>query len=279
MKHCFITPIHYLNTPVWQASDMLLVLSHLLDERCTNEYAQQIVQWKKEVGGDVVLDNGLYENHIPEAGSTLLMKAYYIGASSVFAPDYLYDCQKTRESLFEFVALRDQLEKDLSETHNRPVVLPKVNYVVQANNVQEYMDEFGAAQDYPIAMIGLSILAIPKAFSQITGVDSISLNRAVALPLLDAEFHVKKPCHMLWLWESLVDIRIAKNYEWIVSNDSCLAFWTGYKWADICYDDNGVLISGKPKAKLDFELIDPAWYERGEDDMLKNVGIIKAITH
>lgn len=272
MKHCYITPIDYLLTDVSLQSEVLLVLSHLLDEKCENQYAKNIAEWKRITKREVILDNGLYENHVPESMDTLMEKAMLIEANSVFAPDYLYDRAKTKQALLEFIELRNQLEEELGDN------VPKVNYVIQANTYNEYIEEFVAAQDYDINMIGLSILSIPYCFKQETFQDSISINRMFALQELDHRIknkEYKKPAHMLGLGESLIDLKVAKQFSWVKSNDSCLAFWTACKWEEYCYDNNWVLKLGKPEDKLDFNL--PLTKDYDSTLALQNIKIIKSI--
>lgn len=271
MKHSYIVPTQYINQPFNEQSDFLLALSHLIDIDCRNEYAQAIMAWSRNTWKPIILDNGLYENSVPETMDTLLLKAHKIGAESVFAPDFLYDTIKTREALFRFEAHKARMEEE------RWVELPAINYVIQANNYQDYINEFKQAQLYNVNLIGLSILAIPKAFSLLTWIEWISVNRAVALPMLDdaiSGFWTKKKAHLLWLGESLIDIKIAKQYPWIVSNDSCLCFWTWYKWYEFSYNEHWVLRMGKPKDKLDFDL---SLTHYNEDLINNNIQILNSI--
>lgn len=109
MLHCFIAPTHFINDPeIGGRSDFLLALSHLVDQHATNEYAQAAIEFKK-TGKQVFLDNGLFENHVPEAIESLVHKAMLIKADVVFAPDHLYDNEKTKEAFDEFYRVAKEM--------------------------------------------------------------------------------------------------------------------------------------------------------------------------
>lgn len=284
MQHSFIVPTKYILDPeIGLKSDFILALSHLIDDDLTNEYAQSLLKRKELTGKPIILDNGLYENHKPESWRSLWMKAINLWAISVFAPDHLYGCEKTREALFEFMDIGVELEKELN------ITLPGVNYVIQAHTPEEYIEEFIRAQDYPIEMIWLSILSIPKCFEKITNTRWISLNRAIALWILDKCCVVKKKAHLLGLGESCADIYVARQLEWCVSNDSCLGFRCPPNVRS--HSERGVVYFGKPEKKLDFNYTIPERLESSvmspgnthlsdrRFDIIRNMERLYAIMH
>lgn len=225
----------------------MLVLSHLLDEDCTNEYAQEVIKRKASTGWHIVLDNWLYENHVPESGEILWRKAYKIWATTVFAPDYLYDRLKTKMALQLFM----QIGYTMSSQYN--IVLPKCSYVVQADNVFDYLEEYEEASKYDVHMIGMSILSVPKSFSELTWTDDISINRAVAISMIDKAPYKKKDTHLLGLGNSLIDISMASQVDRCISNDSSVPFWAQVVDGST-YNQYGWLTNAKPKKHLDFNL-------------------------
>ena len=104
IKHSVITPTKFINDPeIWGRGDFILALSHLIDDNCENEYTEAIMSsWR-----DIWLDNGLFENGTPEDHNSLLMKAIRIGAIGVFASDYLYDAESSKEALERMVQIRN----------------------------------------------------------------------------------------------------------------------------------------------------------------------------
>jgi hypothetical protein len=239
MKHCIITPTKYINDPdIGGRSDFLLALSHLIDIDCQNEYSQAVLEfWKTK---PIYLDNWLFENHVPENFNTLIDKWIKIWAEYVFAPDVLYNNKETQKELIRFT---EEVKKKWAKF--------KIAYVVQAESMEEYLEAFNwALNNKDISLIWLSILSIPHSFSDFTWTPDITTNRIVALKFLHNKFKITKPCHLLWLWWSLEDLKIAKNYSWIISNDSSSAFQT---WcAEKIYINNQVP-GGKIEKKVDFE--------------------------
>lgn len=217
MKHCIITPTKYINDPkIGGQSDFFLALSHLLDEGCSNEYAQEIRKFQA-TGKQVYLDNGLFENHTPEAPESLIKKAILLGADYVFAPDHLFDNEKTQTAFVEF----SKMARELGYSG-------KLAYVVQAQDMLTYISGYKWAEKNPeVDLIGLSILSIPRSFGDEKN-QSIMHNRRVAIQMLDIYLDPKKPAHMLGLGEGLQDLIDAQKYPWIISNDSCSAYMTGF---------------------------------------------------
>jgi len=266
MKHCFITPTKFINDPeIGGQSDFLLALSHLMNETMDNAYVDALREFSKTK--PVILDNGLFENGVPESGEELLFKAIDIGASYVFAPDYLYEAEATRQAFEDFA--------DLAETVGvGPEGSTKLAYVVQANSHNEFLTEFAWANANPrISLIGLSILSVPHCFSELTRTDDITINRMIAMRELD-KIHegAIKPCHLLGLGEGLTDLISGVTYPWIYSNDSSSAFQTGkfektYK--------HYMVPGGKVHEKVDFDQQDLTPAQRTA--ILSNISTIKSI--
>lgn len=236
MQHCIITPTKHINNPTtgWQ-SDFLLVLSHLLNSECDNAYAKEVLKFK-ETWKRIYLDNGLFENHIPEWSLSLLKKAILIQADYVFAPDHLYKRKETEIDFSIFVDLAKEIWFQW-----------KLAFVVQADNAMDYIKSFEWANNNPdVWLIWLSILSVPKSFGW-----KIHTARMTCMNTLHNLFPTIKDCHMLWLWDSVIELRVAKNYPWIISNDSCSAFMTGLHRKQ--YKETGMVPGGKVQEKVNFE--------------------------
>lgn len=255
------------NPEIGWKSDFMLVLSHLLDEDCRNDYAEAVILFR-ESGKEIYLDNGLFENHEPESGESLLRKAELIGATYVFAPDHLYNAQKTRESFEEFKNLRNKLNVDV-----------KLAYVVQADNPLDYLNEYKwAEENEDIDLIWQSILSIPKSFEQITQTSDITLNRVVCIKILEDFIKPKKDAHLLGLGSSLGDITYAKHYPYIISNDTSSAFQNGLFGRWYILDENEEFYEvdwGKVEEKVNFDLKNLS--EKEEKQIKENVLKFKEI--
>lgn len=217
MQISYITPTKYIKKYGSQ-SDFILALSHLIDEKEINEYEKAILETKLPI----LLDNGLFENQVPESLYSLVKKASRIGATHFFAPDKLFDSKGTEKELNKTI-------KHLKELNNGL----KIAAVVQADNFEDYIDQLLAFNENPdVDIIGLSILSIPKSFYEEVGKYDITESRVYLLKKMkDMELHDEikwKNCHLLGLGNSYEDVIYANdNCPWVKSNDTSSAFWNG----------------------------------------------------
>ena len=226
MKNCIITPTKYINhKEIWRRSDFLLVLSHLLDPDCTNDYAKEVKKFKTETWRAIYLDNGLFENHIPERWESLLRKGMLLWADYIFAPDVLYDREATEREFEKFNELKKSYETDI-----------KLAYVVQASDPIEYLVSYKWAEENPdITMIWLSILTLPYCFEWLDhsrdAFAEISKARMKWIQALDIVINPKKKAHLLWLWDDpVMELQAARiAHRFIETNDSCSAYMTWKK--------------------------------------------------
>jgi hypothetical protein len=243
IKTAFITPTVYINK-FGSQGDFQLGLSHLLNNECDNDYAQALKNTKQKI----VLDNGTFEKGNPEGIGSLLQKAGKIGASVVFAPDYLYNAQKTRFTLDVTIYELRQLQLDKSI---------KIGAVVQAKDKQEWLSFYKELTLNPdVSMIGLSILAIPYVYKM-----PITEARIACMKdLLKMNINHKK-CHLLGLGSSLKDVIFAsQNCPFVYSHDSSSAFWNAMQHKKIL--DDGDIEGGKTESRVDFN------FNSGTDDQL-----------
>ncbi len=251
-KLAIITPTAFIEE-FGNQGDFHLGLSHLLDNNEQNEYEKKLVNSQKEI----FLDNGLFENHFPEGINDLFRKALRIKASYVFAPDYLFDAERTLSALKNAIYIKNKIEpfKDL-----------KLAAVVQADNEGDFFDLYDELQKIPeVGLIGLSILAVPRCFGSWNkerhkkgeeykhNDNEITSSRVVLLKKLLERGNNTKPCHLLGLGNSFEDVLFAKeNCPWIISNDTSSYFTTGINLKK--FNDALMVPGGKVKEKLNFNL-------------------------
>jgi hypothetical protein len=239
MKLAIITPTSYINK-FGNQGDFHLALSHLLDRDTPNEYEKALLESDMQI----ILDNGLFENHVPEGIDSLIAKAKRIKATHFFAPDHLYNKERTQSALENTIHVLDQ---------QKLVDKIKIAAVVQADNPKDYIRQYIDFCNNPdVDLIGLSILSIPKSFEVETHTNSITLNRIHLLKKLK-ELEVKHTdCHMLGLGDNYSDVKFAKdNCPWVVSNDTSSCFQNGLFGRSI---KDGIVEGGKIKDKVDFDL-------------------------
>ncbi len=243
LKLSFITPTPYIREYGVQ-SDFHLGLSHLIDLHSSNEYERALL----DTNLPIVLDNGLFENHFPEGIDSLFTKANRIKASIVFAPDYLYDKEKTIQGFKNFLHIMCNRKLNIG-----------LGVVIQANNKKDYLEFYDLLQDIPeVKLIGLSILAIPRCFGSFKGKDKdythndreITSSRIECLKEL-MKRRSEKPCHLLGLGDGLQDVIFAsKNCPFVVSHDSSSAYWNAIQGKKIL--DDGSIEGGKTEIKVNF---------------------------
>lgn len=265
----FIAPTSYLEE-VSSKGDFYLALAHLVDDNGENEYAS-FHRREAEKGRRVILDNGLFEGASVDPES-LIQRARAIGAQTVFAPDVLFDSKATIKAFKQFVKLK----------HEEGLVFD-IAGVPQADNPVDWWECFQFMDLHPeCALIGLSILSIPKAFGRRTDAEAITSPRVRLIKQLyqysDLSGRRLTPMHLLGLGESYDDIIEARKLlsRDIVSNDSSSCFVHGMN--DVEYEPNGKIPGGKIKTKVDFGMANR--YKMLEyATMLANMIIAKDIAH
>lgn len=271
MKLAFITPTAYLNKFAAQG-DLYLALAHLIDDNGQNEYAR-FHRRAAQQGKRVILDNGLFEG-AQVSTEELLQRTAAIKPSVVCAPDVLYDAKGTIKEFKHFVAAK----------HEAGLVCDVMG-IPQADNPADWWDCFQFMDMHPeCALIGLSILAIPKSFAEF--VDStrpITSSRVHLIRQLYAFSHISghriTPMHLLGLGEDYADIITANRLlsRDIVSNDSSSAFVHGMH--GVRYRRHGVIPGGKIHEKLDFSLQRCDLLPPEEESVQYNINIAKEVAN
>lgn len=266
MKLSFITPTPYIKK-FGSQSDFILALAHLLPAGGgTSQGSWEYEGAIKETGLPILLDNGLFENHKPESTEVLIDKAVNVGAYMFFAPDFLYDKERTQIELDHTIALNKYKKTGI-----------KIAAVVQANNSADYKQQlldFNANPD--VDLIGLSILSIPESFEADLCEHNITESRIHLMKWMieyGKENNIQwKEMHLLGLGDSFKDVIFAvENCPWIISNDTSCAFQSGYK--ELKLTDDLEVPGGKVKDKVIFGLSNIS--EKSEECVQYNINKIK----
>lgn len=254
MKIAFITPTRGIRN-FGSQGDFQLALSHLLDIDEPNSYEKELLA----TGQQIILDNGLFENHQPEGIVNLIKKTQRIKATHFFAPDHLYDAKRTLKAVEHTIYNLKRLE--LADKI-------KIAAVIQGKTEEEFFWLYDELQKIPeIDLIGLSILAIPRCFGSFEGKETkknvyqhddeeITPTRIKCLKKMIERGNNKKNCHLLGLGSSLEDVIFAKkNCPWVVSHDSSSMFWSAIQGKKMLND--GSIEGGKSEVKVDFDFGTP----------------------
>lgn len=263
IKISFITPTKHIKKYGVQG-DFILALSHLIKLNKTTEYEKEL----RKSGLPIILDNGLYENHVAEPIETLIKKAIKIKATHFFVPDVLYDKEATWESYKEALKVWKKIKGPK----------PKIAVVPQATNSTDYKILLRFFEkESAVDMIGLSILAIPKSFRREVRGHNITRSRTYFLKwmcyIADLGYVWKKKYHLLGLGDSMKDVLYAqKNCPWVVSHDSSSAFWNGVQGrrmkGSFCE-----VVKGKTKIPVDFKL--KTLTKKQEKLIQENIDLVK----
>lgn len=237
------------------SGDFVMALANYLEVDTVNEYEQAMIDAKLPI----VLDNGAFETGHPDGINNLIAKARRLKPAYIFAPDTLFDKDKTRAGYEHFKYIMDQMQ-----------VKYRIGVVVQANNLRDYLEEFKRYNEDPgVSVIGLSYLAIshstrykepgeiPKKSSRkvqtwnvFTDPDYTS-DRIAMLEKIDGlKLENYKPIHLLGLGRSYEDVMIAKEkYPYCRYNDTSTCYIAASK-GKILTDELAVP-GGKIRDKID----------------------------
>lgn len=216
----FITPTKFISK-YQDKSDFMLTLSHLIDEKGENEYTQAILS----TGKPIYLDNGVFENGVPESIESLAKKAHMLSMKGrkpkmVFLPDVLYSAEQTYENVLEWNSYYQSSVRDLVK------VLSCV--VLQGNSKKDFVELIEKLRTVNIDAVALSYLACVRCFREETGTEDIATNRIAALKELQKHAFMNR-VHLLGMGDSMEDLVFAKSLSNIftISHDSSSAFMTG----------------------------------------------------
>lgn len=255
MKICVICPEPHL-ADFGSLGDAHLLLCHLVGSN--NKYTE-FYKSRKELK---LLDNGLFEFHKAAPTPEILAKARVVGADVVIAPDVLYNPLETVKNAEQFMR---EVKIDNSKFHSGAIkknVVPMA--VPQAGNRKDYLWCYKTLVDMGYPWIGLSCLACPNSFKEITNSAEVKINRIMAYRELQQAglWSDKVNHHLLGLGSFIDEVNFFAPIKSVVSNDSSSAYLHGA--LGIRYKD-GQVPGGKRPEKLDFQKAT----EQGTFDIIK----------
>lgn len=271
----FITPTAFIKD-YQSRGDFVLALSHLIDLDTENDYEREI----KKLGLPIWLDNGAFEKGFPEGIDNLLRKSNKVKAKLVFAPDYWEDAKKTRDALQNFFYIQEKLN-----------IKVKVGVVIQASNWKEFLQFYEEClDDKRISVIGINHYTTSKVWQfrgqkgskknpLVHDTKRMTRDRIDVLKFLDAKFKDRnRNVHLLGLGGSYKDvIYAAKNFKWVISNDTSASFMAAYK--GVMMDDDGDFVCGKIKEPVNFDLKKESASAKDLERLQYNIDKIKSICH
>jgi hypothetical protein len=196
--------------------DRFFCLAQLYMKPENNAY-REFFKHKKMQGKWVTLDNGAGDFDIVTA-EDLFEIMIDLCPSEVIPPDILFDGLRTIRNLETFT--RSMYDVDLLKTIQTlgcPQGATKEEWLF----VYKYM----LAHPY-VSTIGLSKIAVPKAFLDATNDKSIMESRHMCYDLLKSQGLIQKPIHFLGAGD-MNEFAYYKNDPLMRSTDSCNTIWSG----------------------------------------------------
>jgi len=160
----------------------------------------------------------------------LIELATILKPSEIIAPDTLFSKDNTIRDTNRFIKIMKS-KNDLRDI--------RIMAVPQGNNESEYLECYlNFLHNDNIDIIGISKIATPFCFKQITDTNNVSTNRRYLIKLLKDNNLIKKQLHLLGM-RSITEYKVY-NEPLIRSTDSCftiLAAIHGIKLNDEVRDD------------------------------------------
>ena len=238
---CYITPVSYLDQYASQ-SPTHLVLAHLVD---SNPLYASFYKVRAEVYNEfVMMDNSAYELKEPYAPEKLINLAAMCGASVVVLPDYPFQPSAvTVNAANKFTPL-------FKAAGLKTFFAPQST----AGNLEDWIQGYNWAANNPdIDIIGMSILGIPNALSNIDP----SYARVVMTQLLidRGGFAYDKHHHYLGLNAGpALEIPSLLRMQALDTIDSSGPVWTAVLGHEYNISSDSLLSVSKPTMPVDFEI-------------------------
>lgn len=185
-----------------------------------------------KLGRWVTLDNGAGDHDIvtPHELFEIMLD---LQPSEVIPPDFLFDGIKTiRELELFYTAMK--LSADADKVHNVQILA-----CPQGRNKQEWMFVYEYMLMHPgVHTLGLSKIAVPRAFMNATGDKMIKEARNLCYDILKENNLIKKPLHLLGMG-SPKEFAHYQDDPFIRSSDSCNSVWSAINnqsWKDGEFD-------------------------------------------
>jgi len=259
MWHGVIAPIKHLED-FSAKSDFDFCLAHIALE--SKEYRDYFKKQKK-CGRFVLLDNSMYELGKSCDIKTMVELARELQPSEVVAPDVLGSREGT---VANAMAFRKALVGRNRARNSDPLIMG----VVQGKDLGEWLNCYRELWHCGVSTIGIPFkLQYLNFYMRDTA--TMMHNRLAVLSFIDSIFKVLPsiPCHLLGLSDP-IELKYAKKYSWVRSNDSSAAVVLGMRGIRLT---DGGLKREKIQEKLDFYCEIPK--ERFED-IEYNMAMIKS---
>ena len=262
-----------------------MALANYLERDKANAYEKAILA----AGLPIVLDNGAFETGGPDGIDSLIQKAIRLGVKYVFAPDYLFDAKRTRNGFENFVYIREKIwqresvkigvvvqasncEEYLSEfvKYNND---PHVAVIGLSYLAISYATHYPTPADIPIKpktstaarthrASRWSVSAEMQAQKRAEKKASMSfdifkhtgytMDRIEMLKKIQSlDLKTRKPVHILGLGESYDDLKVAKQYPWVLYNDTSTCYMAAR--AGELLGNNLAVPGGKIREKIDIQ--------------------------
>jgi len=243
VKHpsfCYIAPTSHLQDVL--ASKTHLVLAHLVDEDET--YADFYHDLGTASGDFIMMDNSAYELKVPYAPTKLIELASKCAADVVVLPDYPFQpASVTIEAAKEFIP-------QFKEVGLGTFFVPQSKKGDLEDWIQAYI---WAAENPDIDVIGMSILGIPNALSNI---DPAYARVVMTQLLIDrGVFNFDKHHHYLGLNAGpALEIPSLLRMNALDTIDSSGPIWSAILGHEYTINADSYLATSKPKMPVNFHI-------------------------
>lgn len=179
-----------------------------------SDYRQYFLDLRKtQQTSFITLDNGAAEESLVTE-QILVDIVKELKPNEVVSPDVLFDKKQTLENFYSFL-LKMEHEKLLEDT--------SVFACPQGQNKEEWLECYYTMMTCPnVSCVGLSKIAVPKCWNQVTGDKLIGKSRNECVQELQKMNFLRKPLHLLGMGEHTeFDFYLKNKIPNIRSSDSC----------------------------------------------------------
>jgi hypothetical protein len=161
----------------------------------------------------ILLDNGAAE-HSLVTEQILVDIVKELKPNEVISPDVLFDKKQTLDNFYSFL---------LRMEHNKLLEHTSVFACPQGQNKEEWLQCYYTMMTCPnVSCVGLSKIAVPKCWNQVTGDKLIGKSRNECVQELQKMNFLRKPLHLLGMGEHTeFDFYLKNKIPNIRSSDSC----------------------------------------------------------
>lgn len=243
--HCYIIPPTS-NLELMNLGDRFFCLAQLYAKPENFAYRRFFLD-KVSEGKWVTLDNGAGDHDIINE-SMLIQITQELQPSEVIPPDILFDGIKTIRNLESFI--------NQMSAHG---LLGKVQILgcPQGKNREEWLFAYNYMLQHPnVNTIGMSKIAIPKAFLNSSNDTNIMEARHMCIDYLEANNLLSKPLHFLGMGNPM-EFFYYNKIKQARSTDSCNTVWSGMN--DIIFHNRQFERIPTPKDYFDRMITEEQW--------------------